>query len=101
MLRKRFMILGFFILSTCTWAQDASRGQALYKKCISCHGASGEGKKSMKAPKLAGQFDWYLVDQLNSFKSLKRKNTKMYPFIKNLNEQDFKDLAAYLSSLKW
>jgi mono/diheme cytochrome c family protein len=41
------------IASTASWA--AEDGAALYKKkCAGCHGASGEGKPTMKAPALKG-----------------------------------------------
>jgi cytochrome c553 len=51
---------------------------------------------------LAGQFDWYLVSQLKAIRDKVRvnKNTnKMYPFVKKLSDQDFADIAAYVSSL--
>ena len=81
-------------------AGDAANGAKLYKKCIMCHGKKGEGKVSQKAPKLAGQYDWYIVSQLKAFKSKKRVNPKMYPFIKNLSDKDYADLGAYISTMK-
>lgn len=48
---------------------DAARGQALYAPCAACHGAQGEGNQALSGPPLAGQSDWYLVTQLNSFRS--------------------------------
>jgi cytochrome c553 len=90
----------FFGLNANSFSQDAAKGQKLYKKCIACHGKMGEGKKSQKAPRLAGQYDWYIVSSLKAFKSKVRKNPKMLPFIKRLSPQDFKDLAAYISGLK-
>lgn len=88
------------LLSVSSFAQDAGRGKSLYAKCISCHGKQGEGKKSMKAPKIAGQFDWYIYTSLVDFKKGARKNPTMLPFIKNLSDKDYQDLAAYISTLK-
>lgn len=91
--------LSLFSLQTLA-AGDIGKGKELFaKKCVACHGKNAEGNKSQKAPKLAGQYDWYVVKQLHDFKSEIRKNPKMLPFIKNLTEQDFQDLAAYLNSL--
>lgn len=87
------------LLSSVTFAADATNGQKLYKACISCHGQSGEGNPAMKAPRIGGQHDWYLLTQLNMFKSKERKNPAMFPFIKNLSESDFADLSAYISTL--
>lgn len=47
---------------------DVARGQALYQPCAVCHGINGEGNQALNAPALAGQNDWYLVDQLVNFK---------------------------------
>ena len=68
-------------------------------KCLTCHGRKGEGKSSQQAPKLAGQHDWYLYSSLVKFKSGERVNQKMKPFLRNLSDQDFQDVASYLSLL--
>ncbi len=91
------LILSF---SQTVQAADAQKGQALYQKCILCHGENGEGKKSQNAPQLAGQFDWYIVKALNDFKSGARKNPVMMPYIKGLSQTDFENLAAYISQMK-
>ena len=77
------------------------RGHQLYKKCIVCHGKSGKGKKSQKAPAIGGQHDWYLKDQLLLMQKQIRVNKAMYPYIKNLSTQDIDDLADYISRLPW
>lgn len=80
-------------------AQDAARGQTLYNTCIQCHGEKGEGNASMKAPRIGGQHTWYIESSIQKFKSGERKNPTMLPFIKNLNETDIADLAAYVATL--
>jgi cytochrome c553 len=47
---------------------DVARGQQLYQTCAACHGTAGEGNEAMNAPALAGQNDWYLMNQLVNFK---------------------------------
>ena len=77
------------------------RGQKLFGKCITCHGKHGTGKKSQKAPKLAGQFDWYIADKIKQMQDGVWENKVMYPYIKNLSDQDRKDLGAFLAAYKW
>ncbi len=99
------MIKVLFFMAICTissFAADAENGGKLYKKCIACHGADGMGKKSQKAPMVAGQFDWYIQEQIVNIKSGKRANNnskKMMPYVKNLSESDIADLSLYISQL--
>lgn len=82
-------------------AGDASRGQGLYKTCVQCHGEDGRGNPAEEAPRIAGQYDWYIVSSIKQFKAgAERKNPKMLPFISNLSNQDIEDLAAYISQMK-
>jgi cytochrome c553 len=49
---------------------DAAAGQKQYFAiCIACHGPDGKGNQAMNAPPLVGQADWYLVSQLEKFKT--------------------------------
>ena len=48
---------------------DIARGEKLYQTCAYCHGGDGQGIWSVNAPRLSGISDWYLVRQLNNFKS--------------------------------
>ena len=98
-LEVNFALIVFLFVSP-LMAQDVEKGASLYKKCIVCHGKNGEGKRSQKAPRIGGQFDWYVYQQLKDIKSMVRKNDAMMPYVKNLSDQDFKDLSAYISSLK-
>lgn len=89
------------LLSTNALA-DAANGEKLYSKCISCHGKDAMGKASQKAPMLAGQYDWYIVSQMKAIRDKTRtagQVGKMYPFVKNLSDQDIKDIAEYVSAL--
>ena len=48
---------------------DAERGSGLYRTCGTCHGEQGQGNQAFNAPPLAGQNDWYLVRQLESYQA--------------------------------
>lgn len=48
---------------------DAAAGQAVYASCAACHGLQGEGNEALNAPNLTIQQDWYLIRQLENFKS--------------------------------
>ena len=76
-------------------------GSELYKACVVCHGKKGDGKKSQNAPKIGGQMAWYIEKQLVDMKSGARVNKVMLPYLKKLEGNDFKDLAAYISKLPW
>ncbi len=85
-----------------SFSADSENGAKLYKKCIACHGADGMGKKSQKAPMVAGQFEWYIQEQILNIKTGKRENNnskKMIPYVKNLSDSDIADLSLYISQL--
>ena len=100
MLKVLNLILLITIVNTASYAGDAERGSQLYSKCIECHGDQGLGNIEQQAPKIAGQHEWYIVNQLNAFKTKVRKNPKMYPYISNLTQKDYEDFAAYVANLK-
>jgi cytochrome c oxidase subunit 2 len=56
------------VISPVTVQGDAAKGQSLFAICATCHGAKGEGNMAMNGPRLTGQNDWYLVNQLKNFK---------------------------------
>ncbi len=86
------------LMAPSTFAGD---GKSLYKAkvCHTCHGV--EGKKPIMPiyPKLAGQSEEYLFNQLKDIKSGKRSNG-MAEFMKvmlaNVSYSDFKSISKYL-----
>lgn len=76
-------------------------GKSLYisSGCIGCHGAGGQSRNPGKFPVLAGQPAEYLVQQLQDFKSYKRRNPMMSSVAVNLKDEDMLKIAAYLSEL--
>lgn len=96
----KFLVL--FLFSFKAYTADIENGKKLFSKCVSCHGKEGLGKKSQKAPMLAGQYAWYVEAQIKAIKEGRRANTnakKMVTYVKNLSDSQISDLAAYISSL--
>ena len=90
-----------------TISGDAARGESLYASCGACHGAQGQGNKMMNAPALAGQSDWYLVRQLDKYRSGARgydpadtlgQQMKAATAVLNQDE-DVRDVVAYINTL--
>ncbi len=49
---------------------DAVRGAELYEQgCTVCHGADGMGIEALNAPRQVGMTDWYLVSQLEKYRT--------------------------------
>jgi cytochrome c553 len=60
-----------FVAAAAARADDAS-GRALFAKCAACHGDRGEGNQAVQAPALAGLPEWYVAQQLESFRAGRR-----------------------------
>lgn len=88
-------------------AGNAQVGQANYAVCAACHGANGEGNEALNAPRLAGQEDWYLRQQIAYFKTGVRGTAEgdiygaqMAPMAATLaNDQITSNVIAYIESL--
>jgi cytochrome c oxidase subunit 2 len=86
---------------------DAARGRQLYQTCAACHGTDGEGNEAMNAPALAGQNDWYLMNQLVNFKegyrgydAQDRYGTQMGMMAQGIPDQTaMKDIVSYINTL--
>lgn len=96
-MKKILMVLAAFAVSTAAQAGDAAAGKEKSKVCASCHGENGVSQ-APDFPKLAGQYNEYLVRALNDYKSGARKNPIMAGQVANLKKEDIGDLAAYYSS---
>jgi cytochrome c oxidase subunit 2 len=48
---------------------DVAVGEDLYGTCSACHGDDGRGIWALNAPGLADMTDWYLVRQLQNFRT--------------------------------
>lgn len=86
---------------------DPKKGAALYRTCISCHGAKAEGNQPL-GPSLAYTSDWYLLTQLKKYKAGIRPSDRAKDPIGAAmigltaifrDEQSMKDVIAYIQSL--
>lgn len=78
-------------------AGDVAKGKELSATCAACHGADGNSTIPTN-PKLAGQYESYLIRALSEYRSGARNNAIMAGFATGLSDQDIRDLAAYFAS---
>lgn len=87
---------------------DAAKGGTLYAggdpargvmACVSCHGAAGNSTVPQN-PKLAAQHEAYIAKQLHDFKGPARNNAVMTGIANALNEDDIRNIAAFLDQQK-
>jgi len=75
---------------------NAENGAAKAATCVACHGINGNSTNP-EWPKIAGQSEVYLYQQMLQFKSGERKDPVMAAQVVNLEDQDMRDIAAYFS----
>ena len=86
---------------------DPTKGQVTFAICAACHGSNGMGNRALKAPRLAGQHDWYIQRQIQNFRDkvrgahkLDRLGRQMQPMAALLQDKDaITDVAAYIASM--
>jgi cytochrome c oxidase subunit 2 len=86
---------------------DVSRGGEIFVTCKSCHGAAGQGIWALNAPRLQGASDWYMVRQLENYKSGVRGSHPQDLYGKQMSlltimlrdEQAINDVVAYINTL--
>ena len=78
---------------------DAKAGEAKGAVCAACHGMDGNSTDP-QYPRLAGQSEHYIAQQLALFKNGKRANPIMIGFASMLGPQDMNDVGAYFASQK-
>ncbi len=90
-----------------TVAGNVDRGRTLYATCGACHGPQGQGNRTLSAPRLAGQSDWYLARQLEKYRSGVRgydpadtAGAQMRAATQVLgSEEDIQDVVAFINTL--
>jgi cytochrome c553 len=91
---------------------DVTNGQTIYNAgkgdataCSGCHGEKALGMDAMGAPRLANIGQIYVFKQLIDYDTGKRTDAgagaAMNDIAKALNEQDRRDVAAYLDSIEY
>lgn len=77
----------------------ADMGKKASVTCAACHGETGNGMPGQEQnPKLAGQYENFLVQALKDYRSGDRQNAIMSGFAGNLTIGQIEALAAYFSS---
>jgi cytochrome c oxidase subunit 2 len=92
-----------------TISGDTERGALLYQGCVACHGANAEGNESLGGPALTTQNDWYLLTQLQNYKSSVRGSNaadiygqQMRAATQLLPDDDaIRDVVRYISSVNY
>jgi len=87
---------------------DAARGQTHYSTCQACHGVNAEGNQAVGAPRLVGLQEWYLVKQMQKYRSGLRGSEAQDTFGQQMaaiakvlpNEQAINDVAGHIVTLK-
>ena len=87
---------------------NADAGKKAFVVCVACHGANGEGNVSLNAPRLSGQYDWYIKRQLENFKTGVRGTdpkdiygAQMRPMAMILaTDEQVLDVTAYIATLE-
>ena len=75
----------------------AAKGKELSATCAACHGSSGDGD-ILAYPRLAGQYESYLVQALKDYRSGERENAIMAGFSTNLTIDQIEALSAWFAS---
>jgi len=87
----------FVVFSPAQAGGDPEAGKVKSASCAACHGADGNSVNP-EWPKLAGQHEGYLVQQLLYFSDGERDNAIMKGMVTGLSEADKADLGAYYAS---
>lgn len=87
-------------------AEALERGADVFAICEACHGEQAEGNEDLEAPKLAGQFNWYLTTQLKNFRAGYRGTHEedlngqvMQGMAADLEDQEIADVVGYIMTL--
>jgi cytochrome c oxidase subunit 2 len=103
----KILIVNLVFLVTASISGQVFADSALYEPCVACHGKQAQGLKLFGAPRLAGQNEAYLVDQLRNFRSGARgahvddvQGQVMAANAKNLNDRDIERLTQFLAQIQ-
>lgn len=99
-MKRLLFVTGLLMLCAATSAfagGDAKAGKEKAATCQACHGMDGNSIVPTY-PKLAGQYESYLLHALRGYKSGERNNAIMSGMVAALSDQDLQNLAAYYAS---
>jgi cytochrome c553 len=81
---------------------NVENGEDLYRgDCKTCHGKQAEGIKRKESPRLAGQYDGYLLRQIAAFKGRDRMhaNDPEDETFVDYSDQEILDIVGFLTTL--
>jgi cytochrome c553 len=84
--------------ATAAAAQDLSLAERV-EQCGGCHGPDGNSKLE-NVPSLAGQPEFFLLNQLILMREGVRRIEAMAPFVKNLKDSDIEALSKHFARLE-
>jgi cytochrome c553 len=98
----RIALLAAFLFTVSAHADDLKAGKALVYTCGGCHGVTGykNAYPNYHVPRIAGQNYDYLVAALTEYKKGERAHPTMRAQGEGMSDEDIRNIAAYLSSLK-
>ena len=108
MIQKFLSMVSVVLLSSVLGQAHALDGGALFKNpakggCTACHGKDAKSPIMGQYPKLAGQNEAYLLQQMKDIKSGKRNNgmsAAMKGIMHLVNDEEMAAMAKYLSGLQ-
>jgi len=81
--------------------QEIEGSKALYQShCSQCHKDDAMGDRSLRAPPLTSQQDWYLLQQIENFQTDKR-NHGDYEGLKELSKDEIDSIVSWIVDLPW
>ncbi len=86
---------GCFLMSLNAQAGDAAAGKAKSENCAQCHGDTGKDD-----PPIAGKAEADFIKAMKEYQTGARNHKKMAKAVKDLNDADIADLAAYYAGMK-
>jgi cytochrome c553 len=84
------------ILLRRTGSGDPAAGKVKSQICQGCHGGDGNSKDG-QIPKLAGQYDVYIIKQMRNYQEGTRSHEIMNGMAAPLSDKDLADIAAYFA----
>lgn len=101
--RRRPLALGLaaalhLIFAVTAPAQDMPLAERI-QQCAGCHGEDGNSRLE-KIPSLAGQPEFFVMNQLVLMREGVRRIEQMMPFVKDLKDDEIFSLAKHFASLQ-
>lgn len=76
---------------------DVKAGETKSESCAACHGEGGNSQDP-NFPRLASQYESYMIKALKDYRSGKRTNAVMAGMANGLTDKDIEDIAAFYAS---